>query len=293
MDSEYRRLVNLVADFIAKVVTELPRDVLKALKHAYSVEESPRVKAVYEAYFKNLELARAKRRPICQDTGILMFFVKAGTRFPLIDFVHDALIDATKVATAAVPLRPNAVNPFTGVNSGDNTGAEIPFIHVELVPGGESLEVALYVAGGGSSLPGASRVFTPAEGLKAVKRFVVDTVAEYGLYACPPLIVGVGVGATAEIAALLSKKALLREIGVRSTNPDAARLEEELEKGLNSLNIGAQGLGGRVTVLGVSVEYSHRHPATLATGVSIGCWAHRRGLLIIQPDLRPETPYYG
>jgi len=286
------KLVDIVSRFIARTVIELPVDVVEALRKAYTDESAPFTKRIYEAYFKNLEIAKLKRVPLCQDTGVLMFFVKAGTRSLFLDYINEVLVEATRKATREIPLRPNAVDPFTGVNSGDNTGVNIPFIDVELVPGSDRLEVYLYIAGGGSSLPGASRVFTPAEGFKAAREFIIDTVAKYGPNACPPLIVGMGIGATAEIAALLSKKALLRRIGERNPNPEVARLEEELKRDLNELGIGAQGLGGSVSVLDVFIEYSHRHPATYAVGVSIGCWAHRRGLLIVHPDLRFEMPFH-
>ncbi len=286
------KLVDIVSGFIHKTVAELPADVEEALRSAHMSETIPFTKSIYEAYFKNLEIARSKRVPLCQDTGILMFFVRAGTRSPFLDLVNDVLVEATRKASRDIPLRPNAVNPFTGVNSGDNTGVNTPFIDVELVPGSDRLEIYLYIAGGGSSLPGAAKVFTPGEGLKAAREFIIDTVAKYGPNACPPLLIGVGIGGTAEIAMILSKKALLRRIGNRNPDPMAAKLEEELKRDLNELGIGAQGLGGKVSILDVFVEYAYRHPATYAAGVSIGCWAHRRGLLVVHPDLRFETPYH-
>jgi len=288
-----KRLVNTVSEFISKTVNELPTDVFEALRRAYMDEIIPFTKKIYEAYFTDIEIAKSRKRPICQDTGVLMFFIKAGTRSPFLDLINEVLIEATRRATLETPLRPNAVNPFTGVNSGDNTGAGIPFIDVELAPGSDKLEIYLYIAGGGSSLPGASKVLTPAEGFKAAREFIIDTVAKYGPNACPPQILGVGIGATAEIAALLSKKALLRRIGSRNSDPRVAKLEEELKKDLNELGIGAQGLGGKISILDVFIEYSYRHPATYGIGVSIGCWAHRRGLLVVHPDLRFEIPFHG
>jgi len=287
-----KKLIEIVSQFISKTVIELPIDVVNALKEAYKNETTPFVRKIYEAYFKNLEIATLKRVPLCQDTGVLMFFVRAGTRSPFLDFVNDVLVEATRRATIETPLRPNAVDPFTEVNSGDNTGVNIPFIDVELMPDSDKLEIYLYIAGGGSSLPGASKVFTPAEGFRVAREFIIDTVARYGPNACPPLVIGIGIGATAEIAAILSKKALLRKIGSRHQNPAVAKLEEELKRDLNELGIGAQGLGGSVSILDVFVEYSYRHPATYAVGVSIGCWAHRRGLLVIYPDLSFEMPFH-
>jgi len=292
LDEARSRLLDILVHFIAKTVTELSADVVEALRRAYEAEPEGFARRIYEAYFKNIEAAKARRAPLCQDTGVLEFFVRAGTKFPLLDMLEEAIVEATRRATAGSLLRPNVVDPFTGTNTGDNTGHRVPFIHFELNPGSDRLEVYLYVAGGGTSLLGAAKVFTPAEGLEAARDFVLETVAKYGLNACPPLIVGVGIGATAEIAALLSKKALLRRIGSRNPNPFAARLEEELRRDLNELGVGPQGLGGRVTALDVFVEYSHRHVATYAVGVSVGCWAFRRGLLVVYPDLRFEMPLH-
>jgi len=293
LDDVKEKLIKVFELFIAKASSELPVDVVNALNQAYEAEVSPFSKSFYEAYFKNLNEAKVYRIPICQDTGSLMFFVKAGTKFPYLNLINEAIVEATRRATRNIPLRPNAVDPFTHVNSGDNTGLYVPFIEVELVPNDDKLQVYIYPAGGGSSLPGTAKVFPPGLGLKAVKELVIETIAKYGPNACPPLIVGIGIAATAEVAALLAKKALLRTIGTRHPNPEAAKFELELKEMLNELNIGVQGVGGKTSVLEVFVEYAYRHPASLAAAVVVGCWAHRRGLLIVYPDLTYEMPLYA
>lgn len=286
------KLTDEVVYFLKILATRLPSDVLEALKAAYSAEENPVARNIYEAYLKNIQIAKEKSVPVCQDTGVAMFFVKVGTKFPYIDYIHQALIKGTRRATFEVPLRPNAVNPFSHQNSGDNTGENVPFIDIELVPGGDKLEIYGYLSGGGSSLPGRAKVLTPAEfsGLDGLMEFIVDTVAKYGPNACSPLLVGVGIGATAEIAAVLSKKALLRKIGSRHPRPEVAELELSLKEKLNSLNIGPQGIGGKVSVLDVFVEYSYTHPATRAVGINVGCWATRRGLMVVNSDLSFSIP---
>ena len=288
----HEKLKGILVDFIRVSVTELPLDVIEALKHAYEAEKAPFIKSVYEAYFKNLEVARAERIPLCQDTGLIEFFVKAGTKSPFLDYIEDTLVEAVREATHKVPLRPNAVHPFKNINTGDNTGSRIPFVHVELVPGSADLDIYIYIAGGGSSFPASARSFLPGLGFKAIKNLVIETVANWGMNACPPLMIGIGIAGTLEIAALLSKKALLRKIGERNLDPDVAQLEEELKNELNNLGIGAQGLGGKITVLDVFIEYAHRHPATLFGAVSIGCWANRRGRIVIHPDLSYELPLH-
>ncbi len=287
------RLINILVNFIARVVIELPNDVVKAITDAYRYEDNPPAKEILGMYIKNLDIARARRIPLCEDTGVLEFFVDIGTKSPYIDMIYDVIIEAVRVATKSVPLRPNAIHPFTSINSGDNTGSRIPFIHIDLTPGSNILRIWLYVAGGGSSMPTIARGFSPSEGFRAVRDMVIDVVASYGVNACPPLFVGIGIGPTLDIAAYLSKIALLRKVGERHRELEIARLEEELKRDLNELDIGPQGLGGRVSVIDVFIEYAYRHPASYVGAVTLSCWALRRGLLVIHPDLRYEIPTHG
>jgi len=163
----------------------------------------------------------------------------------------------------------------------------VPWIEWDIVPGdGATIEV--YMAGGGCSLPGAAKVLMPSAGYEGIVQFVFDVITSYGVNACPPLLVGVGVSTSVETAAMLSKKAILRPIGTRNPKPQAAEMELLLEKGLNEVGLGPQGLSGNSTVLGVHIESSARHPSTIGVGVSVGCWAHRRGTIRIAPDLSYE-----
>jgi L(+)-tartrate dehydratase alpha subunit len=186
----------------------------------------------------------------------------------------------------SAPLRPNAVDTFDGRNTGGNVGRRIPWIEWDLVPRSDELTVTLYLAGGGCSLPGMARVFPPLEGWEAITRFVFERVATLGVNACPPLVVGIGVAGSADMAAKLSKKALLRPLGSRNAHPRGAELEARIARGLDAIGIGPGGLGGRRSVLGVHLEEAARHPAALAAGLSLSCWAHRRALVRIGPDLR-------
>lgn len=291
--STYERLVDTVSKFVSLVAVRLPDDVLAALERASRLESSPHARLVYEAMFRNLEVAARRSVPLCQDTGVLEFFVGLGEGFPHGAALLRAIREAVVRATRGGFLRPNVVDPFTDRNTGDNTGPRIPWVDLEILPGVDYADVGLYMAGGGSSRPGSARVLDPALGLEGVAEFVLSTVAEYGPPACPPLVVGVGIGPTVEIAAALSKRALLREVGSRNPNPRVALLEERLEEAINELGIGPQGLGGRVTVLAVHVEYAGRHPATLAVGVSTACWALRRGWLRVHPDLSYQVLSHG
>jgi len=144
------------------------------------------------------------------------------------------------------------------------------------------------MAGGGCSLPGAAKVLMPGQGYEGVNQFVFDVITSYGVNACPPLLVGVGVSTSVETAARLSKKAILRPVDSVHPNADAARMEVLLEEGLNKVGLGPQGMGGNASVIGVNIESSARHPSTIGVAVSTGCWAHRRGAIRFSADLSYE-----
>ena len=141
------------------------------------------------------------------------------------------------------------------------------------------------MAGGGCTLPGKAMVLMPGEGYEGVTKFVLDVMTSYGLNACPPLLVGVGVATSVETAALLSKKALMRPIGSHNENENAAKMEKLLEDGINAIGLGPQGMGGKFSVMGVNIENTARHPSTIGVAVNVGCWSHRRGHVIFDKDL--------
>lgn len=282
------RLVRLLSSFLNTVAVRLPDDVLARVRELAERETGRYGRLVYGAVLENLELALRARAPLCQDTGVLEFYVTLGEDFPFKAALLRAIGEAVVESTRRGYLRPNVVDPVSGRNTGDNTGPRVPWVELELEPGADHADVRVYMAGGGSSRPGRATVLDPARGWRGVVEFVVDVVAEYGPQACPPLVVGVGVGATIEVAASLSKRALLRPLGSRNGDQRVAALEELLEEELNKLGIGPQGLGGATSVMGVHVEYAGRHPATLAVAVSLSCWALRRGWIRIRRDLSYE-----
>ena len=269
---------------IKRAVIRLPPDVKNALREAYEKEYNKVAKTQLKAILNNIELAEKLGKPICQDTGLIVFYVKAGYRFPRLDVVKKALINATRRATKNVPLRPNTVNPFTGKNPGDNTGRFVPYIHWELV-NGDYLEFTVVPKGGGSEAVTILRMSSPGRGIAGVKETVIDAVLKAGAKPCPPTIVGVGVGGGADIASVLAKKAAcLRKLSTKNPDPYLAKLEEELYEAINELGIGAMGMGGKHTVLGVHIEYAYRHPATYPIAVVFQCWAARRASAIVKSD---------
>ena len=293
MSSGKAELRELLVKFIKIVATKLPDDVLKVLQREEEAEKDPIAKRFYGIMLENLRYAVEKEIPICQDTGIPFFFIKLGIRSPYLSLIPSIIEESMKIATEEVPLRPNAVDPVIDKNLGDNVGPYIPWTDYELLSDSDLTEITLLLSGGGSSLPGRSITFKPLNGFEEMIEFIVDAVAEYGVNACPPLFIGIGIGATAEIASILAKRALLRRIGSRNRNTVIAELEELLLKRLNELKIGVQGYGVGRSVLDVHIEYSARHPTTFAVGLSVNCWVLRRGIMRLYPNGRIELPLYS
>ncbi|UCG37548.1 MAG: fumarate hydratase [Candidatus Bathyarchaeota archaeon] len=262
-------------DLLRLAVTELPRDVKEALQKAHREETSEAGKTQLKAILENIQLAERTHTPMCQDTGTIIFYIRAGAEVGRLEKVENALIEATRRATVEVPLRPNAVDPFVGKNTGDNTGRNIPFVNWEIVPG-NSLEITVLPKGGGSENVCMLGMLVPGEGLQGLKKFVVDAVMKAGAKPCPPNILGVAVGGGADVALKLAKKALLRPIDQHNSDPEISELERELLEAANLTGIGPMGLGGRFTVLGVNVDYAARHPASYPAAVAFNCWAARR-----------------
>lgn len=288
-DGQIRKMTDIMASFIGHTAVHLPDDVAAKLAELRASEDDPAALSVYEMMFENMRLAAELGRPSCQDTGLVQFRIECGSRFPLLDHLQELLSDAVVKATADTPLRPNAVEPFDEINTGNNTGTGAPSIHWDIKPFRDDCAVYTYLAGGGCSLPGHAAVLMPGEGYEGIARFVLDRVAEYGPNACPPLLVGVGIANSVDTAAMLSKEALFRPVGSHNENPKAAEMERMLESGINALGIGPQGLGGRFSVMGVNIEQAVRHTATLGVAVSFSCWTHRRGHIVFDKDLNFVT----
>lgn len=278
-------MTDKMAKFIAHTGKKLPDDVIAKLEELRDQEDNPLAKTIYDTMFRNQELAVQLDRPSCQDTGVLQFWVKCGTNFPLINELEDLLREAVVQATKDAPLRHNSVETFDEYNTGKNVGKGTPTVWWDIVPNSDECEIYTYMAGGGCTLPGHAMVLMPGEGYEGVTKFVLDRMTTYGLNACPPLLVGVGVATSVETAAMLSKKALMRPIGSHNENERAAQMEKLLEDGINAIGLGPQGMGGKSSVLGVHIENTARHPSAIGVAVNVGCWSHRRGHIIFDKDL--------
>lgn len=278
---------NAAVNLLRFAVTELPKDVKEALQKAYREETSEAGKTQLKAILDNVELAEKTRTPMCQDTGTIIFYVKAGAEVKHLDKIENALRKATRRATTKVPLRPNAVDPFKQKNTGDNTGRNIPYINWEIVAG-DTLEITVLPKGGGSENVCTMGMLVPGEGINGLKKFVIDSVIKAGSKPCPPNILGVAIGGGSDIALKLAKKALLRPLDQPNPDPELAELEKELLEAANSTGIGPMGLGGKITVLGVKIDYAVRHPASYPAAVAFNCWAARRATARIYPDGNAE-----
>ena len=269
--------VSAIADAVKKLCMEanvsLEPDVLRAFDRALGTERSPAGKQVLQILKDNAELARTRRIPYCQDTGMVVCFVELGQEVHVTGgALEDAINEGVRQGYREGYLRASIVkSPFDRVNTGDNTPA---VIHTEVAPGA-TLKVMIMAKGGGCENRSKYTMLTPAAGLPAVKDFIIECVKTAGPDACPPLILGVGIGGTFEKSAILSKKALFRELG--SANPDLMldALEHELLERANRLGIGPQGYGGDTTSLGIHILSYPCHITSLPVAVTIECHAHR------------------
>jgi fumarate hydratase subunit alpha len=276
-----------VVELLRKTVVRLPADVKAALEKAYGAETDEVPKMQLKAIMDNIALAEEGGTPMCQDTGVTIFYVTL-PRNAEVD-VETAIVEGVRRATKDVPLRPNAVHPITRKNPGDNVGDRMPYINCK-VGSGECIEITVMTKGAGSENMSQLAMLTPSQGVKGIKEFVLSTVLRAGGNPCPPMVLGVGIGGSADISMKLAKEALLRPLDKRHADPELAKLEEELLAALNLLEIGPMGLGGKTTVLGVNIEYAYCHTASLPVAVNVQCWAARRGTVRIHPDGKLEFP---
>lgn len=285
---EISSLIESVASNLLRLaVIELPQDVKQALNQAYQKETNPRGKVQLQAVLDNIRLAEEMRRPLCQDTGFINFYLKVYPQFPHLEKIEDALRRAVKRATDEIPLRPNAVDPFTQENRGDNIGVYAPYVDWEIAEE-NYLEITAFPKGGGSENVSALAMMTPGERPEGIRRFVLETVMKAGGMPCPPTVLGIGIGGGADVAMRLAKMALLRPIDQPHKETRINRLEKDLLRAVNSTGIGPMGLGGDSTALAVKVAYAHRHPASYPVAVAFQCWAARRSTARIYSDCKVE-----
>ena len=273
-----------IVELYKKVATSLPPDVREALETGQAREaEGSNAFSTLTIQIENMKLARETARPVCQDTGVPTLWVKVPVGLSHAE-MKNTIIEATKLATEKVPLRPNAVDVLTERNSGDNTGLGFPVIYMEETRE-SSLTIDLMLKGAGCENAGQTYKLPDEEldagrDLEGVRKCVIDTVRRVQGRGCPPYILGVGVGAAKDQVSRLAKEQLLRRMNDLNKIEELAALETRTLEDINGLGIGPMGLGGKTTALGVKIGVNHRHPASYFVEVSVSCWATRRGRLI-------------
>jgi len=244
----------------------LPKDVKNRLIHAYEREQVPVAREILGHILQNIQLAEEMQAPICQDTGIPVFYLTLPDGFACTKDMRDAILAGIIRATEQVPLRPNLVDPETRHNTNNNVGIDMPPIHI--LPG-ETCTITVLPKGAGSENVSRIKMFLPAE-KDGIQQFVTETVLLAGGKPCPPIIVGVGIGGTFDTCAALAKEALLEPIDTMTPQ------EEAMCDEINRLGIGPMGLGGTTTCLAVKIKKAGCHTASLPVAVNIQCWACRR-----------------
>ena len=268
-----------IQEAIARLLVEanyvIPPDILDALKAAVESEPSPLGRQTLEQLVRNYEVAAAERVPVCQDSGVAVVMLDIGQDVHLVGgSLTEAVHAGVREGTRAGYLRASVTgDPARRLKmAGDAAPAAI---HIELVPG-DRLRLRVASKGFGAENMSALRMLVPADGVQGISDFVVETVDRAGANACPPVIVGVGIGGTFDGSALLAKRAVLRPIDRRHARPDLVELERELLQRVNGLGIGPQGFGGRTTALAVNIEVQPTHIAGLPVAVNLGCHSTRR-----------------
>jgi len=274
--------VDEIRDNVAQICIDaaynLSEDVLTAFDRAIETETAPAAKGIIELLKQNARIAKEEHIPICQDTGIAIFFVEIGQDLRIKNgFIVDAINEGVRKGYKEGYLRKSVVDPITRRNTGDNTPA---IVYTELVPG-DKLKISFMPKGAGSENMSAIRMLRPTEGVEGIRNFVLECVQKAGANPCPPVVIGVGIGGSFEKAALLAKKSLLRPVGGPNPKLELASLEETLLKAVNKTGIGPEGFGGRVTAMAVHVESFPCHIAGLPVAVNINCHAARHKTIIL------------
>ena len=273
------KVTNVVKELSIEANYYLPDDITEALISSKNNEKWPLANGILDKIIENSNIARNEQVPICQDTGMTCVFLEIGQEVCFIGgSLEDAINEGVRQGYQQGYLRKSVVeDPFKRVNTKDNTPA---LIYYDIVQG-DRIKITVAPKGFGSENMSKVCMLKPSDGLDGVKKFIIDTVKEAGPNPCPPMVIGVGIGGTFDKAAYLAKKALIRPINKRNTNPFYEKLEIELLDAINKLGIGPQGFGGKATALGLNIETFPTHIAALPVAVNISCHVTRHKERII------------
>jgi fumarate hydratase subunit alpha/L(+)-tartrate dehydratase alpha subunit len=289
MQSIYDTIETVARDLYWKALKDIPSDVRAALKTGLQAEQTDGNSTAEQVMFtilENIKTADEHGMLVCQDTGLPIYKVVVGAKSGIdVAELKVRLRKACERATAEYPLRSNTVHPLTRKHTGSNTGQGIPVIKLDFAPDSDAVEITMAPKGSGSENMSFLKMLNPSEGRKGIKKFVLQCIFESGAKPCPPVIVGVGLGGTSDVAVQLAKEASsFRKIGSTNPDPDAAALESELLSLINQTGIGPQGLGGSTTAMAVNIEWAHTHISQNPVAVNIQCWRGERASATISAD---------
>ncbi len=275
-----QKITDAVAELAVTACCRLPEDMLEAFARAKEAEPSAAGRDILGQLIENAGIARTENMPICQDTGLAVIFAEVGQDVHIVggDFTEAVNAGVRKGYVEGYLRKSSVAEPlFERRNTGDNTPA---VLHTSIVPG-DGIRIRLAPKGAGSENKGVLKMLVPADGIEGVRKTVLDTVTAAGPSACPPMVVGVGIGGNMELACILAKRAAARDLNSVNPDPRYAALEKELLEMLNKTGIGPQGLGGITTALAVHVEWAPTHIASMPVAVNLNCHAARHAEVVL------------
>ncbi len=276
---ESRDIYERIFKSIIQAATHLPEDVLEALDNGLAVEEQESAREILRQLLENAQVAKESGLPLCQDTGLAIFFVEKGEDCRINgdrikDILNKAMIEGYKQGY----LRKSVCHPLTRKNTGDNSPA---IIHMDEVPG-DGLRIGFMAKGGGSENMSRCTMLTPAQGWPGIKDFVLKRVAESGPNPCPPIVIGMGIGGSFDSAPVMAKRALFRPLNEPHPDQELAAMEDEILQEINALGIGPMGIGGKTTCLGVRINMAPCHIASLPLAVNVQCHSVRHREVVFE-----------
>ncbi len=289
---DYGIVEETAKELYIRALCDLPPDVRDALSKAYEKETQPGAKKIFQAMFETIRIADEQKTLICQDTGLPIYMVKIGASFPWNGFeIKEKLSNGAKRATLEFPFRGSSTHPVTRENPQTSVGKGLPVIYFDYTNDTDCLDILMLPKGSGSENMSTMKMYYPAHGIEAVKKFIIDAVFESGANPCPPGIIGVGMGGTSDLVMRLAKEAIARPVGKRNQDPEIAKMEVELKNAINAMGRGPMGLGGDISTLAVHIETAYTHITQNPVAVNTQCWPARRARAWIHPDGNVDFGY--
>ena len=285
MKVDLKEVEDACKELYIRALKLLPPDIKEGFRRLDATETDKTGKSILGTMIRNISVAEENQNLLCQDTGIPIYNVAIGSGVEVDGYqLKQAIVKGCERATTEHPLRSSVVHPMTRKNQHTSSGRLVPVINIDFVPDAETLTIEMIPKGSGSENNSWLKMAIPAEGIDAIKTFVIDCVLDAGGKTCPPTIVGVGVGGTADLCVHLSKVAATRPLGSHCEDAEGAKLESELSKAVNQLGVGPQGLGGDSTSFAVHVETAATHITMNPVAVNMQCHSARRARATFTPQ---------